>query len=125
MLVQSKRNHWVLSLCIVLVTICCCSSGALADPTVRDHIQRQNNPEYQANMVIWLDGAIASLLSANADLKLNRKQSPLFCLPPKKGLNSAEAMKLINKEIARRRWKDFVPLSTVLLDALQQSYPCR
>lgn len=124
MLVRNRKSRWSLSVGIACMAICCCSSVVFASPTVRDHLRNQNDPTYQANMVVWLDGAIASLLAANADLKLTRHQKPLFC-QGKRGLSSADAMKLINKEISRRRWKDFVPLSTVLLDALQQSYPCR
>jgi hypothetical protein len=106
-----------------LIALCFCSM-AVAAPTVRDHLQNVSKTDYQASMNIWLDGAIGALLAGNADLKQTRKVSPLFCLPKGQGISSANAMKLIDQEIGNRRWKDWVPLATVLLDALQRSYPC-
>ncbi len=99
-------------------------SVAFAAPTVRDHLQNASKADYQANMNIWFDGAVSAFLAGNADLTQTRKVPPLFCLPKGQGINSADAMKLIDQEIGSRRWKDFVPLTTVLLDALQRSYPC-
>jgi len=102
----------------------CFSSMAFAAPTVGDHQQNVSKADYQASMNIWFDGAISAFLAGNADLTQTRKVTPLFCLPKGQGISSAVAMKLVNQEIGSRRWKDFVPLSTVLLDALQRSYPC-
>lgn len=100
------------------------SSMSFSAPTVRDHLQNVSKPEYQTSMNIWLDGAIAAFLAGNAELTLTRKAAPLFCLPKGQSINSADAMKLIEQEVGQRKWKDFVPLTTVLLDALQRSYPC-
>lgn len=100
------------------------SSMAHAAPTVRDHLQNVSKADYQASMNIWFDGVISGFLAGNADLTQSRKVSPLFCLPKGRGISSADAMKLVDQEVGSRRWKDSVPLSTVLLDALQQSYPC-
>jgi len=106
-----------------IVAFFCCVS-AEATLTVRDHIQNVSKAEYQASMNIWLDGVIGALLASNADLKLTRKVSPLFCMPSGSSINSADAMKLIDKEVGSHRWKDSVPLTTILLDALQRTYPC-
>ena len=100
------------------------SSMSVAAPTVRDHLQNVSKSEYQTSMNIWLDGSIAAFLAGNAELTLTRKDTPLFCLPKGQSINSADAMKLIEQGVGERRWKDFVPLTTVLLDALQRSYPC-
>ena len=101
------------------------SPMAFAGPTVRDHLQNSHKDEYQANMNIWLDGVVGAFLAGNAELIHTRKQTPLFCIPKDQGISSADSMRLINSEVASRRWKDFVPLSSVLLDALQRSYPCK
>lgn len=100
------------------------SSMSFSAPTVRDHLQNVSKSEYQTSMNIWLDGAIAAFLAGNARLTLTRKAVPLFCLPKGQSINSADAMKLIEQGVGQRKWKDFVPLTTVLLDALQRSYPC-
>lgn len=96
-----------------------------AAPTVRDHMQYASKSDYQASMNIWLDGAIGAFLAGNADLTQTRKNPPLFCLPKGQSINSAGALKLIDQAIGTRRWKEWVPLSTVLLDALQHTYPCK
>lgn len=100
-------------------------STADAAPTVRDHIQHASKSEYQASMNIWFDGAIGGFLAANADLTQTRKESALFCLTKGQSINSADALRLIDQAIGTRRWKEWVPLSTVLLEALQHTYPCK
>lgn len=100
-----------------------CMVGAA--PTVRDHMQQSSKADYQASMNIWLDGAIGAFLAGNADLTQTRKATPLFCLPKGEGLSSADAMNLIMQSMRTRQWQEWVPLSTVLLDALQHKYPCK
>lgn len=100
------------------------NSVVFAAPTVRDHLQNVSKADYQASMNIWFDGAISALLAGNADLTQTRKVPPLFCLPKGQGISSSDAMKLVDRELGNRRWKDFVPLTTVLLDVLQRTYPC-
>jgi hypothetical protein len=107
---------WVLSICF--------SSAAIAAPTVKDHLQSVARADYQASMIIWSDGAIGGFLAANSHLTQIRNETPLFCLPKGQGINSKEAMKLIDQGVGSRQWEDWVPLSTVLLDSLQKSYPC-
>lgn len=106
-----------------LITICY-ATMADAMPTVRDHLQNISKPDYQASMNIWLDGAIGAFMSGNADLTITRRAPALFCLPKGQGINSADAMKLVNQGVESRRWKDWTPLSSVLLDELQRAYPC-
>lgn len=115
---------WRLSAVAGILMALCFSSMAFAAPTVRDHLQNASKADYQASMNIWLDGVISAFLAGNADLAQTRKESPLFCLPQGQGISSADAMKLVDQEAGSRRWKDFVSLTTVLLDALQRSYPC-
>ncbi len=121
---KKLRFLWGLSAITGSLIALCFTSMAFAAPTVRDHLQNVSKAEYQASMNIWFDGAMSAFLAGNADLTQTRKVSPLFCLPKGQGVSSADAMKLINQEVDSRRWKDFVPLPTVLLDALQRSFPC-
>lgn len=123
---QRKKLYFLWRLSAIAGTLIALSfsSMAVAAPTVRDHLQNISKTDYQASMNIWLDGAIGAFLAGNADLTQTRKEPPLFCLPKGQSINSADAMKLIDQEVSSRRWKDWVPLTTVLLDALQRSYPC-
>jgi hypothetical protein len=126
-LYPQRKKPWLLrgpSAVVGSLMAFCFSSVAFSSPTVGDHQQNVSKADYQASMNIWFDGAISAFLAGNADLTQTRKVAPLFCLPKGQGISSADAMKLVNQEIGSRRWKDFVPLTTVLLDALQRSYPC-
>ena len=124
--IQNRKR--LCSLCILsaawILIALSFSPMTFAAPTVRYHLQNASKAEYQASMNVWLDGAISAYLAMNAELLLARKEPQLFCLKGQP-INSAGAMKLLDQGVNSGKWKDWVPLGSVLLDVLEQTYPCK
>ena len=115
----------------LVVLALCISSASVASKAADDLVTAKDmlaNPQDEHNRT-YLRGVWDGLRSANVTLEENH-QKPLFCTPPKQEIPPDQVINILGQYIGpdpRSPFKDVVasmPVDAVLLDALQEVFPC-
>ena len=83
-------------------------------------------PEFEALNKLFLDGAKDGLIASNEALISENKQ-PLFCIPMNLALTTDQTHDIVVRWIEKQsiKYDDNAPIAIVLLDALQDMFPCK
>ena len=87
--------------------------------------EQKTNPAAINIIGLYLKGVGEGLGWANAELKVGRRQQPLFCVPAKLGLRGDNLVDILEQEIERSpTWRDDSQLAFILLRGLMNTFPC-
>ena len=113
-------NKWISSACFLVLT----AAPVTASDVRLDSYRNPKNTEglrnaYQLN----LDGVKSGLMAYNAWAK-SRGGQPAFCMPGDLAMTVGQAEDIMFKSAEKRSAKGDMPISSLLLWGLQDTFPC-
>lgn len=101
------------------------SSAAKAENTAKQMLAEIEAGGNSAVMTqVWISGNANGFTWANSELE-QRGQRPLFCLPKKLALTIDQEVSILRKFVKERPFYGGVPTGVALLNALQETFPCK
>jgi hypothetical protein len=95
--------------------------------TVGFYKESKNDPIKAGRQVYYILGLADGLMASNSALRLKHQQM-LYCQPGRLGLNEALVESMIDKELADNpahlQYSEDVPIGIVLMNAMQNTFPC-
>jgi hypothetical protein len=95
---------------------------ASAEPFANDAIERYRLGD--PAMFAFIAGSVNSLIWANNDLHANH-QTELFCVPSSVDLSVQLAVEAMSKRIKENPADGQLPVGSLMLQSLKQSFPCK
>jgi hypothetical protein len=95
---------------------------ALAEPFANDAIERYRLGD--PAMFAFLAGNVNSLIWANNNLHSNN-QTELFCVPASVDLSVQQAVETMAERIKENPADGQLPVGSLMLQSLRQSFPCK
>jgi Rap1a immunity proteins len=115
-----KHLKKILLVFVALSSACASSAKTLTvDKYLKDEVAFTN---FHSS---WLDGVFNGLKSANSELQRTNK-TPLFCPPPNLSMTPQQVNSFFGQFVTSHSNKVSTsdPVAVLLLEALQESYPC-
>jgi hypothetical protein len=110
----------ILGACGVALTLASSANAA----TVRfKQYTDETDKQFRVFNRMYLDGVKEGLIAFNSALVADGK-SPLFCLPPKLALTVEQADNIMMREAKVFTDPDNFPISILLLNGLEATFPC-
>lgn len=94
---------------------------ASAEPFANDAIERYRLGD--PSMFALLAGNMNGLIWANGDLRSNG-HTELFCVPPSVSLSIQQAVEIMSKRIQEKPTEGQLPVGSLMLQTLKQTFPC-
>ncbi|MBR0872697.1 hypothetical protein JQ633_20210 [Bradyrhizobium tropiciagri] len=111
-------NKWILPACFVVLVA---APAAAADVRLESY-RNPKNENFRIFNHMYLDGAKGGLMAYNAFLK--RHGQPAFCPPDTLALTTEQTEEIMLKSADKRAAKGDMPVASLLLWGLQDTFPC-
>jgi Rap1a immunity proteins len=98
------------------------SSANAAVVLLKDYKAPKDNWAKAFNKV-YLGGVAQGLVAFDAQLRIEGRQ-PLFCIPEKMALTDEQAENIMMREAQKMADPDRFPISIILIDGLEETFPC-
>jgi hypothetical protein len=114
---------------IVLTLAFACADGAIAQSargTADDFLAQYNAADAQGRQLLemFIAGQERGLLTANQYLTVVKSKNTLYCPTDDVGLTPPQLIDAIRKIVTTDNRSGSIPLSVVVLVALQRNFPC-
>jgi hypothetical protein len=93
-----------------------------AEPFANDAIERYRLGD--PAMFAFLAGNVNGLIWANTNLRSN-DHTELFCVPPSDSVSVQQAVEMMSKQIKEKPTEGQLPVGSLLLQSLKESFPCK
>jgi hypothetical protein len=113
-------NKWILSACFLALT----AAPAAAVDVRLDSYRNPNNTEGLRNAhQLYLDGVRGGLMASNAWMR-NHGGQLAFCMPGNLAMTTEQTEDIMLKSADKRAAKGDMPIASLLLWGLQDTFPC-
>jgi hypothetical protein len=113
-------NKWIVSVCFLALTA---APVAAADVRLDSYRNPDNTEGLRNAYQLYLDGVRGGLMASNAWMR-NHGGQLAFCMPGNLALTTEQTEEILLKSADKRAAKGDMPIATVLLWGMQDSFPC-
>jgi hypothetical protein len=119
---RGHMKHHVLGISASVALAVLSIMPASAEPFANDAIERYRLGD--PAMFAFLAGNVNGLIWANTSLRSN-DHAGLFCVPPSVPISVQQAVEVMSKRIKENPAEGQLPVGSLLLQSLKETFPCK